>query len=116
MQSTKPQRERRRQLEQRVAQLSRVALFGTLSETYRACGSPGCRCHGPGPKHGPYLTISYRSDAGRTTGYSVPKGAETAVREGVEAWRMLQQCLRELADATKERVLARARAEREKST
>lgn len=115
MQSTKPQREHRRRLKQQIAQLSRIALFGTLSETYRACGSPGCRRHGPGPKHGPYLTISYRSDAGKTTGYSVPKGAETAVREGVEAWRTLQQCLRELADVNKERVLESARAEREKS-
>src|SRR5207302_4482493 len=28
----------------RLSQLARRALFGTLSETYRTCGRPGCRC------------------------------------------------------------------------
>lgn len=105
--------ERRNQLLREIERLGRVAVFGTLSETYRACGSPGCRCHGPGPKHGPYLTVSYR-DAGKTTGYSVPKDAETGIREGIEAWRDLQQCLRELAEINKDHVLERARSERSK--
>lgn len=109
------QRERRRKLERQIARLSRIAVFGTLSETYRACGSPGCRCHGPGPKHGPYLTVSYRSIEGKTTGFSVPKNAENEIQAGIEAWRTLQQCLRELADVNKERVLESARAAREKS-
>lgn len=109
------QRERRRKLEQQIVRLSRIAVFGTLSETYRACGSPGCRCHGPGPKHGPYLTVSYRSIEGKTTGFSVPKGAESQIREGIEAWRTLQHCMRELADVNKERVLESTRVEREKS-
>ena len=105
--------ERRNQLLRDIERLGRLAVFGTLSETYRACGSPGCRCHGPGPKHGPYLTVSYR-EAGKTTGYSVPKDAEAGIREGVEAWRELQERLRELADINKENVLERARAERAK--
>ena len=115
MQSTKQQRECRQRLERQIVQLSRRALFGALSEAYRTCGSAGCRCHGPGPKHGPYLTISYRSDAAKTTGYSVPKGAEPAVREGIEAWRALQQCLRELAQLNKDHVLQSARVQRENS-
>jgi len=113
--SDNPQRERRKRLVRQIEQLSKVAVFGTLSETYRACGSPGCRCHGPGPKHGPYLTVSYRSDAGKTTGYSVPKDAETTIREGIDAWRSMQQCLRELAEMTKDAALDRARVEREKA-
>jgi len=95
--------------------LSRVAIFGTLSETFRVCGSPGCRCHGPGPKHGPYLTISYRSE-GKTTGFSVPRDAEAAIRNGVEAWQTLQTRLKELAEENKKCLLEEARARRESST
>lgn len=105
--------ERRNELLREIERLGRIAVFGTLSQTYRACGSAGCRCHGPGPKHGPYLTVSYR-EGGKTTGYSVPKDAESGIREGIEAWRELQQCLRELADINKEKVLEHARAERSK--
>src|SRR5437879_10177905 len=43
----------------RLSQLARRALFGTLSETYRTCGRPGCRCQ-QGQKHGPHLYVSFR--------------------------------------------------------
>jgi hypothetical protein len=108
-------RERRRQLEGEIIRLSRIAIFGSLSETYRFCGSQGCRCHSGGPKHGPYLTISYRS-GGKTTGYSVPRDAETTVREGVAAWQSLHECLRELAEQNKTQALDDARTKREAST
>ena len=111
--SSRPREERRR-LEAEIVRLSRAAIFGTLSETFRVCGSPGCRCHGPGPKHGPYLTISYRSQ-GKTSGYSVPRGAEASIREGVAAWEQLQSRLRQLADLNKAQALEDARAERESS-
>ena len=99
----------RRKLLQEVARLAEVAVFGTLSETYRTCGNAGCHCLSGGPKHGPHLNISYRGEAGKTTGYYVPKGAEQATREGVAAWQKLQECLRELAKLNKERNLQRAR-------
>ena len=107
-------REERRHIEADIVRLSRVAIFGTLSETFRVCGSPGCRCHGTVPKHGPYLTISYRNE-GKTSGYSVPRGAEANVRDGVAAWQQLQSRLRELAELNKTRALEEARAERESS-
>jgi hypothetical protein len=58
-------------------------------------------------------TVSYR-EGGKTTGYSVPKDAESGIRDGIEAWRELQRCLRELAEINKEHVLERARVERSK--
>jgi hypothetical protein len=58
-------------------------------------------------KHGPHLNVSYRGEKGKTTGYYVPKAAEEATREGVAAWRQMQQCLRELAELNKERNLQR---------
>lgn len=100
---------RRRKLLAEIARLAEVAIFGTLSETYRTCGNAGCHCRSGGPKHGPHLNISYRGEQGKTTGYYVPKGAEPATREGVAAWQKLQECLRELAELNKERNLQRAR-------
>jgi len=114
MESTITLRDRRKQLLRDIERLSRLAIFGTLSETFRACGTASCRCHNKGPKHGPYLTVSYRSEAGKTAGYSVPKGAESAIREGIEAWRELQHCLRELAEINKDHALEAARATRER--
>ncbi len=103
-------RAQRRTLLRAIARYADGAVFGTLSETYRTCGRPGCHCQQRGrPKHGPHLNVSYRGENGKTTGYYVPKGAEEATRHGVAAWQRLQQCLRELAELNKERNLRRAR-------
>src|SRR5437016_7001292 len=95
----------RRKLLGQIERLAEIAVFGTLSETYRTCGRAGCHCQGDGPKHGPHLNVSYRGEKGKTTGYYVPKAAEEATREGVAAWQQMQQCLRELAELNKERNL-----------
>jgi len=103
-------RAQRRTLLREIARLAEVAVFGTVSETYRTCGRPGCHCQQRGgPKHGPHLNVSYRGENGKTTGYYVPKSAEETTRHGVAAWQRLQQCLRELAELNKERNLRRAR-------
>jgi hypothetical protein len=99
----------RARLPDRVEQLARGAIHGTLSESYRTCGNPHCRCHHQGPKHGPHLYISYRGESGKTTGYYVPKAAESEVRRGVEAWIQLQTQLRQLSALNKERALETAR-------
>jgi hypothetical protein len=101
-------RDRRSKLVVDITRLAEVAIFGSVSETYRTCGNAGCRCHGNGPKHGPHMYVSYRGD-GKTTGYYVPNAAHEDVRCGVEAWQTLQQCLRELADLNKDDALERAR-------
>jgi len=99
----------RRRLLRQIERLAEIAIFGTLSETYRTCSRAGCHCQSGGPKHGPHLQISYRGEQGKTTGYYVPKEAAAATREGVAAWQELQSCLRELAEMNKERNLRRAR-------
>jgi len=101
----------RRKLLKEIERLAEVAIFGTLSETYRTCGRDGCHCQQGGPKHGPHLNVSYHGEQGKTTGYYVPKGAEAATRQGVAAWQKLQACLRELAELNKERNLQQARTE-----
>lgn len=92
-----------------IVELAQKAIFGSASETYRTCGNAGCRCHGDGPKHGPHMYVSYRSEVGKTTGYYVPTAAQASVREGIAAWQELHQRLRALADDTRERVLDAAR-------
>lgn len=103
--------DRRSKLLAEISALSRVAIFGSASETFRTCGNPGCRCHGPGPKHGPHMYVSFRGDSGKTTGYYVPKAAQQRVREGIEAWRTLQTTLRELAELNRIEALQEARTE-----
>src|SRR6266576_3703584 len=78
----------RRKLLGEIARLAEIAIFGTLSETYRTCGQAGCHCQGDGPKHGPHLNVSYRGEKGKTTGYYVPKAAQEATREGVAGWHV----------------------------
>ena len=34
----------RRKLLGEIARLAEIAIFGTLSETYRTCGQAGCHC------------------------------------------------------------------------
>ena len=107
--------DRRAQLLDDISHLAEIAIFGTLSETYRTCGTASCHCRSTGPKHGPHLYMSYRSD-GKTSGYYVPQAAQSDVRDGVAAWQTLQVRLRELASLNKERALAIAKATLERSS
>ena len=99
----------RQELLRQIEPLARRALFGTISETYRTCGTPGCSCHRNGPKHGPHLYVSYRGDKGKTTGYYVPKALQPEVRAGIESWSQLQDQLRRLAQLNRERLMAATR-------
>ena len=112
MSEADPQRE---QLVQEIEQLARRALFGTISETYRTCGTPGCNCHHGGPKHGPHLYVSYRGDKGKTTGYYVPKAIQTEVRESIAAWNRLQDLLRQIAQLNKHRLMDTGRLKKRTS-
>jgi hypothetical protein len=107
MSITNAQRTRDALLHQ-LSRLARRALFGSLSETYRTCGRPGCRCH-QGHKHGPHLYVSFRGRDG-TTGYYVPQALAEPMRAGVAAWQELQQVLRQLAELNRQRLWERKRA------
>jgi len=106
--------DRRQALLQELEQLADQAIFGTVSETYRTCGQPTCRCHHGGPKHGPHLYVSYRGEEGKTTGYYVPKAAVEQIRGGVMAWHTIQQHLRELAEMNKDELLEKTRRKKKR--
>jgi len=63
----------RRKLLGEIARLAEIAIFGTLSETYRTCGQAGCHCQGDGPKHGPHLNVSYRGEKVRPPATMFPR-------------------------------------------
>ena len=104
-QPTDTGQQQRQQTLQQIVQLARKALLGTISETYRTCGTAGCNCHHGGPKHGPHCYVSYRGDKGKTTGYYVPKDLLADVRQGIDAWGQLQDQLRKLAQSNRERLV-----------
>ena len=114
MKTTKGHREiaHRKKLLDEIANLADVAIFGTPSETYRTCGHPTCRCKGPGPKHGPHLNVSFRGANGKTSGYYVPAAAQQDIRRGVEAWKIIQDHLKVLADENRRTIFERAKAAR----
>lgn len=106
----KTRSDQRAKLIQQVTQLAGLVIFGSLSEMYRTCGNPGCRCHGSGPKHGPQLQVVYRGESGKTTGYYVPIAAQAEIRQGATAWKSIQEAIRELATLNKDEILDRARS------
>jgi hypothetical protein len=75
--------------------LDRV-LRGSLVETYKRCGRPGCRCaHGPG--HGPkrYLSVSTAGQPRPRISY-VPNAACAEVAELLGNFRKLRETLNEI--------------------
>src|SRR6266851_6776754 len=105
MTSVTPHARSRVALLRRLQQLAPQILFGTLSDTYRTCGRPGCQCQ-RGQKHGPHLYVSLRGPAGRTQGYYVPQALQAAMRAGVAAWQEVQAVLRALAAVNREQLWA----------
>src|SRR5260370_29843098 len=95
----------RLRLLRQIRQLAQMAIYGSLSETYRRCGNPDCRCHHGGPKHGPHLYISYRGTNRKTTGYYLPHHAEARTRHGVDACSHLHYTLAEPSPLNKYRLL-----------
>jgi len=104
----------RQELLSEIQRLAETAVFGTISETYGKCGKKSCRCHGPGPLHGPHLHVSYRGPEGKTASYYVPKAVHNDIREGVAAWKDLQKQLKALADMNRQRILDQARKDKDK--
>src|SRR2546421_10173411 len=87
----------------RLSQLARRALFGTLSETYRTCGRPGCRCQ-QGQKHGPHLYVSFRGPPAPPRGIKVQKARLGPIGGGERVCQDLRALLGELRGVNRERL------------
>ena len=87
-------RKRRRRLMTKIPSLARV-LRGSLVETYRRCGRPGCRCAngvGHGPKH--YLSVSTTGERPRMT--YVRQDERTEAAEFLGNFRAVRAALNEI--------------------
>jgi len=60
-------------------------LQGSLSQTTRTCGRPGCRCQ-RGERHGPHTYLTFKTSDGRSSAVYVPAPAVADARRGVVAW------------------------------
>jgi hypothetical protein len=87
-----------------MSKLAAVGPFiqGSLVETARICGSPGCACRQGGPKH-PVLFVTY-AVKGKTVSLYVPRDREDEVREWAANFKQLKQLMREISDLGKELV------------
>jgi hypothetical protein len=93
---------KREQLIKRLVDLAPNMLVGSLTETYRTCGNPRCRCHTTGPKHGPHCYVSYKGESGRTTGYYVPKALQEKVKSNMAAWKEFHEVAKEITHLNKQ--------------
>jgi hypothetical protein len=84
-----------------LLELAPEMLMGSITETYRTCGTPTCRCHTTGPKHGPHRYVSYKGQSGKTTGYYVPKKLHEKVATGLSAWRKFHVLAKEITHLNK---------------
>ncbi len=98
---------RRQELLQKIGQVGDMRQ-GTITEVYRACGKPNCRCANPGdPGHGPYYAFT-RKVGGKTKTLQLRAGPSLFKLEGeVEAYRRFRGLCTELVKVNEEICQAR---------
>lgn len=89
----------------RLLQLAESMVQGSISETTRTCGRPGCRCH-RGERHGPHTYITFRAADGRSAALYVPEAVRDGVREATDAWREFWDVAGTLAAENRAKLLA----------
>lgn len=76
-------------------------LRGTLIERYLTCGNPNCRC-ATGERHGPIWYLSVTLDASRRTGLTIPEEKVSQVRQWIENYQGIKDCLEKISDINRE--------------
>jgi hypothetical protein len=102
-------KERQAQLRQ-LLEAAETMLQGTISETMRTCGSPGCHCH-RGELHGPHTYLTFKKPGGRSSGLYVPVAARAEAEAGVAAWKRFWELAAEIATSNRLEASARWKAE-----
>jgi hypothetical protein len=83
-------------------------LQGSLSQTTRTCGTPGCHCH-RGQRHGPHTYLTFKTPEGRSSGVYVPVHGLEEARQGVAAWQRFRQLAAQIAGDNRTAAVARWR-------
>jgi hypothetical protein len=95
----------------RINRLAQRGVQGTLVERYLTCGTKTCGCHlDPQRRHGPHLSLKFKTREGKSTGLYVPRSHEGEVREAAAAWDELWDALVELAELNRDELHARIRS------
>lgn len=85
-------------------------LQGSVSQTYRTCGTASCHCH-QGQPHGPHTYLTFKTPEGKSSGVYVPVAARESVQQGMEAWKRFWEVAAELATGNRLRAVERWRKE-----
>jgi hypothetical protein len=101
----------RASLLRRLRQEAEHMLQGSLAETTRTCGTPGCRCH-RGERHGPHTYLSFKTPEGRSSAVYVPAARVREAQAGVQAWARFWTLAVQLAAQNRTEAVARWRAAR----
>jgi hypothetical protein len=73
-------------------------LHASLLERFLACGKPRCRCHGPGPKHGPFFYLNRCFPKGRMQTLLLKSSEQIdQARHSLAAYAQIQESLDELS-------------------
>lgn len=102
---------RRATLLRRLLREAERMLQGSLSETTRTCGRPGCRCH-RGERHGPHTYLTFKTPEGRSSAVYVPAACVADAQAGVAAWTRFWELAVELSTLNRAAAVARWRAGR----
>jgi hypothetical protein len=101
----------RNRLLHQLLKAAEIMLQGSISETTRTCGYPGCRCHS-GQRHGPHTYLTFKTAEGRSSSVYVPVAARAEAEAGVEGWRQFWKVAVQLAADNRERAVGRWRSAR----
>jgi hypothetical protein len=73
-------------------------LHASLLERFLKCGTPTCRCHAQGPKHGPFFYLNRCFAKGKLQSFLLksPEQIEQA-RGGLAAYAQMQEVLDEIS-------------------
>lgn len=87
---------------------------GVLSEQYKVCGRPGCRCkENPPEKHGPYHQLSWTRRRKSRTRF-IRESEHRTIRTQISNYQRLQELVAEWVDASIELCDIKRQLEREK--
>jgi hypothetical protein len=100
---------RREMMLDRLLQAAQVMLQGSLSQTTRTCGRPGCRCQ-RGERHGPHTYLTFRTPEGRSSSLYVPPAERPRFLEAVAAWERFWRLATQLAQRNREEIVRRRRS------
>ena len=88
------------QYEQLKSQLQDLGfiLQGSVTERWKQCGKPGCRCqHDPDSRHGPYYQLSWK-DQGKTRSIHLNPEQVQLCRQWIENHRELNRILAQMRE------------------